>query len=39
MSEALTDKTLEILELGTGAMGCISPLHLLLLLSIHCDRQ
>ncbi len=24
MSEALTDKTLEILELETGAMGCIS---------------
>lgn len=25
MSEALTDKTLEILELETGAIGCISP--------------
>lgn len=25
MSEALTDRTLEILELETGAMGCISP--------------
>ena len=25
MSETLTDKTLELLELETGAMGCISP--------------
>ena len=25
MSETLTEKTLEILELETGAMGCISP--------------
>lgn len=25
MSEILTDKTLEILELETGAMGCVSP--------------
>jgi hypothetical protein len=25
MSETLTDKTLETLELETGAMGCISP--------------
>ena len=25
MSETLTEKTLEVLELETGAMGCISP--------------
>jgi hypothetical protein len=25
MSEVLTDRTLEVLELETGAMGCISP--------------
>jgi hypothetical protein len=25
MSETLTEKTLEILELETGAIGCISP--------------
>ena len=25
MSETLTEKTLEVLELETGAMGCVSP--------------